>query len=78
MSWIMVDRDGERFMNEYEPYAHDTGHGLSTATIGHDAFPRPLPAFMLFDEPRPRDVPGGALLHQRPRHRAPTNGVTTT
>ena len=26
MSWILVDRDGRRFMNEYEPYLQDTGH----------------------------------------------------
>ena len=26
MSWILVDRDGRRFMNEYEPYMQDTGH----------------------------------------------------
>ena len=26
MSWIFLDRDGRRFMNEYEPYMQDTGH----------------------------------------------------
>lgn len=26
MSWILLDRDGRRFMNEYEPYMQDTGH----------------------------------------------------
>ena len=26
MSWIVVDRHGCRFMNEYEPYMQDTGH----------------------------------------------------
>lgn len=25
MPWILVDRDGRRFMNEYEPYLQDTG-----------------------------------------------------
>lgn len=25
MSWILVDRDGRRFMNEYDPYMQDTG-----------------------------------------------------
>lgn len=25
MPWIVVDRDGQRFMNEYEPYLQDTG-----------------------------------------------------
>ncbi len=26
MSWILVDRHGRRFMNEYDPYVQDTGH----------------------------------------------------
>lgn len=26
MSWILVDRDANRFGNEYEPYMQDTGH----------------------------------------------------
>jgi succinate dehydrogenase/fumarate reductase flavoprotein subunit len=26
MSWILLDRTGARFMNEYEPYMQDTGH----------------------------------------------------
>lgn len=26
MSWILVDGDGLRFMNEYDPYMQDTGH----------------------------------------------------
>jgi succinate dehydrogenase/fumarate reductase flavoprotein subunit len=26
MSWILVDRDGRRFMNEYPPYLQDTAH----------------------------------------------------
>ena len=26
MAWIVVDRSGKRFMNEYHPYLQDTGH----------------------------------------------------
>ena len=26
MAWILLDREGRRFMNEYEPYLQDTGH----------------------------------------------------
>src|SRR5262249_43945720 len=26
MAWILLDRSGRRFMNEYEPYMQDTGH----------------------------------------------------
>lgn len=50
MSWILVDQDGRRFMNEYQPYVHDTGHRAfdryDTAT---QKFPA-MPAFMVFDE----------------------------
>jgi len=28
MSWILLDRTGRRFMNEYDPYLQDTGHRL--------------------------------------------------
>jgi succinate dehydrogenase/fumarate reductase flavoprotein subunit len=28
MSWILLDRAGRRFMNEYDPYLQDTGHRL--------------------------------------------------
>lgn len=50
MSWVLLDRNGQRFMNEYEPYVHDTGHRFfdrfdATTT----RFPN-LPAFLLFDE----------------------------
>jgi succinate dehydrogenase/fumarate reductase flavoprotein subunit len=50
MSWILVNREGERFMNEYEPYAHDTGHRpMDRYDPTTMRFPA-LPAFMLFDE----------------------------
>lgn len=26
MPWVLLDQDGRRFMNEYEPYMQDTGH----------------------------------------------------
>lgn len=50
MSWILLDRNGRRFMNEYEPYVHDTGHRFfdrfdATTT----RFPN-LPAYLLFDD----------------------------
>lgn len=50
MSWILVNKDGERFMNEYEPYSHDTGHrpmDRFDPTTGKFVN---LPAFMIFDE----------------------------
>jgi succinate dehydrogenase/fumarate reductase flavoprotein subunit len=49
MSWILLDRSGRRFMNEYEPYMQDTGHraleGMDFARLGT---PR-LPALLLVD-----------------------------
>lgn len=36
MSWIVVDRRGRRFMNEYDPYMQDTNH-------------RPIPALLVVD-----------------------------
>jgi len=57
MSWILVDANGRRFMNEYQPYVHDTGHRYfdrydPTAM----RFPA-VPAFMVFDEPGRRMYP---------------------
>jgi succinate dehydrogenase/fumarate reductase flavoprotein subunit len=50
MSWILVDRSGRRFVNEYQPYFHDTGHRFldryDPAKMGFPA----VPAYMLFDE----------------------------
>lgn len=31
MSWILLDRNGQRFCNEYEPYVQDTGHRVLDA-----------------------------------------------
>jgi succinate dehydrogenase/fumarate reductase flavoprotein subunit len=50
MSWILVNQDGKRFMNEYEPYGHDTGHRyMDQYEATKNRFPN-LPAYMLFDE----------------------------
>jgi succinate dehydrogenase/fumarate reductase flavoprotein subunit len=49
MSWILVDRAGRRFMNEYEPYMQDTGHraleGFDFAALAN---PR-IPALLIVD-----------------------------
>jgi succinate dehydrogenase/fumarate reductase flavoprotein subunit len=46
MSWILVDRAGRRFMNEYEPYLQDTGHrpldGFDFAGLTHPRIPATL------------------------------------
>jgi succinate dehydrogenase/fumarate reductase flavoprotein subunit len=50
MSWILLDRRGKRFMNEYEPYLQDTSQRrfsrLDTAT---QSFPN-IPAWLIVDE----------------------------
>lgn len=49
MSWILVDGDGRRFMNEYEPYMQDTGHRpFESYDPARQIFPR-MPAFMVLD-----------------------------
>ena len=50
MSWILVDAHGRRFMNEYQPYVHDTGHRhLERFEPESMRFPA-VPAYMVFDE----------------------------
>ncbi|WP_208511491.1 FAD-binding protein [Variovorax paradoxus] len=50
MPWIIVDRQGRRFANEYEPYPGDTGvrhfAHFDPASATHDR----LPAYMLLDD----------------------------
>lgn len=57
MSWILVDANGRRFMNEYQPYVHDTGHRFfdryDPTTMRFPA----VPAFMVFDEAGRRMYP---------------------
>jgi succinate dehydrogenase/fumarate reductase flavoprotein subunit len=49
MSWIVVDRRGRRFMNEYDPYMQDTNHRpLSHYDPATQSFPR-VPAVLLVD-----------------------------
>ena len=49
MSWILVDRHGRRFMNEYDPYMQDTNHRpLSHYDPATQSFPR-IPAVLVVD-----------------------------
>jgi succinate dehydrogenase/fumarate reductase flavoprotein subunit len=49
MSWILVDRAGRRFMNEYEPYMQDTGHrSLEPFDFSSQSHLR-LPALLIVD-----------------------------
>ena len=50
MPWILLDRDGRRFMNEYEPYLQDTGHRpFARFSPESQDYPR-IPAWLVADE----------------------------
>jgi succinate dehydrogenase/fumarate reductase flavoprotein subunit len=50
MSWILVDADGKRFMNEMPPYTQDTGaRAFEFYDTQRQRFPR-VPAHMIVDE----------------------------
>lgn len=51
MSWILVDRAGRRFMNEYEPYMQDTGHRALEGFDFAAGTDRNLPALLIVDGP---------------------------
>ena len=49
MTWILVDRGGKRFMNEYEPYMQDTGHRpFETFDPAIQDYPR-IPSVLIVD-----------------------------
>jgi hypothetical protein len=50
MSWILVDRSGKRFMNEYPPYVQDTGHRPLELFDPFSASFARVPCFMLVDD----------------------------
>ncbi|MDA0654856.1 MAG: FAD-binding protein [Proteobacteria bacterium] len=50
MSWICLDQDGKRFMNENPPYAQDTGgRHMGVYDYTRMKFPR-IPAYVVVDE----------------------------
>ena len=50
MTWILVDKQGRRFMNEYEPYFQDTGHRALERMDTTTQTPANRPAFLIVDE----------------------------
>jgi len=66
MSWIVLDRQGRRFMNEYQPYLQDTGHRpLDQYDAQTQRFPR-IPAFLVLDEEGRKLYPlGQTVLNDR-------------
>jgi succinate dehydrogenase/fumarate reductase flavoprotein subunit len=66
MSWIVVDRDGKRFMNEYHPYLQDTGaRPLELYAPERQMFPR-IPCWLVTDEAGRKRYPlGRPTFHDR-------------
>ncbi len=66
MPWILLDCDGRRFMNEYEPYMQDTGHRpFERFRPETQDYPR-IPAWLLVDEEgRKQYAIGQPLYNQR-------------
>jgi succinate dehydrogenase/fumarate reductase flavoprotein subunit len=49
--WIIIDRRGRRYMNEYQPYTQDTTWRAMATFDGHAmSYPR-IPSYMIMDEP---------------------------
>ena len=51
MPWIVVDRNGRRYMNEYPPYMQDTSaRPMSLYDTHTQSYPR-IPSFIVLDDP---------------------------
>src|SRR5215831_16669377 len=51
MPWIIVDRSGRRYMNEYQPYTQDTTwRAMAIFDPQSMTYPR-IPSYMIMDEP---------------------------
>jgi len=70
MSWILLDRDGKRFMNEYEPYVQDTGaRPLGAYDPIRQRYLRD-PAFLIVDAEGLQQYPLGKPTYNDPLARA--------
>ncbi len=66
MAWILLDQSGRRFVNEYEPYVHDTGaRSMSKYDSVAGKYSR-NPAFLITDEPGRLMYPLGKPLYNDP------------
>jgi len=66
MPWILLDQDGRRFMNEYEPYMQDTGHrNLDRFRPETQDYPS-IPAWMIADAVGLSLFPWGQPLYNDP------------
>lgn len=63
MAWILLDRDGRRFMNEYPPYLQDTAHrAFDTVDTVNVRF-RNQPAYLIVDDEGRKLYPLGHLVY---------------
>jgi succinate dehydrogenase/fumarate reductase flavoprotein subunit len=63
MPWVLLDRDGRRFMNEYEPYMQDTGHRpMQRFRPETQDFPA-LPGWLVYDEEGRKTFPIGQPIY---------------
>ena len=49
--WIIIDRAGRRYMNEYQPYTQDTTWRAMTILDPHSMSYLRIPSYMILDEP---------------------------
>lgn len=67
--WILLDQNGRRFMNEYQPAPQDTMHrALQHLDPELPGFPR-IPAYLIFDEEGRRSGPIGNPITAHEPHR---------
>ena len=67
MAWILVDKTGKRFTNEYMPYAQDTGHRpLDVYDPATMSFPY-VPCFMIVDEDGRKTYRLGTTIFNDPK-----------
>jgi succinate dehydrogenase/fumarate reductase flavoprotein subunit len=68
MSWIIVDQDGRRYMNECTPYTQDTSHRpMELFDSVRQIFPR-IPSYLIYDEIGRQEYRIGAPTYNQKGH----------
>ena len=68
MAWVLLDRNGRRFTNEYQPYLQDTGHrALDRFDPDTQRFAS-VPAYLLVDEEGRKMYPLATSIINDPVH----------
>jgi succinate dehydrogenase/fumarate reductase flavoprotein subunit len=72
MSWVLVNGEGKRFMNEYPPYMQDTGHrAIDSFDPETQTFPH-IPAYLIADEETRQMYPLGSPVSNDSSVESPT------